>query len=342
MRARASALLLTPILACALAPAAASAAAPAEPREHRAVQGRRRQSERSRDAQRDRLRHDRVGLRHVRQLHPGARAVPARPRRPARSRPAASRRRPSRSRRRPPRARPLGDSPNPFFNVWRSYSEPGGIADEMRATRGRQSRRDEARADRHDRARQADPRDQDDRRRAQRAGRHAPRAAVLGRSTTRASGSRPSRAAGCPVWFAEHKNDPKIKEIIGKTELWFMPIQNVDGYDFTFTCGLGADQVPCDYRTPPTGRPTTASGARRSATTTTTASTATARTASTRTATTRPSAASTRRARATASASETYRGPYPLSEPATSRSTACSAASSSTATSTTTPTASCC
>ena len=27
-----------------------------------------------------------------------------------------------------------------------------------------------------------------------------------------------------------------------------MPIQNVDGYDFTFTCGLGADQVPCDYR----------------------------------------------------------------------------------------------
>src|SRR3954454_14723712 len=27
----------------------------------------------------------------------------------------------------------LGDSPNPYFNVWRSYSEPGGIADEMRA-----------------------------------------------------------------------------------------------------------------------------------------------------------------------------------------------------------------
>src|SRR4051812_25837758 len=27
----------------------------------------------------------------------------------------------------------LGDSPNPFFNVYRMYSEPGGIADEMRA-----------------------------------------------------------------------------------------------------------------------------------------------------------------------------------------------------------------
>ena len=29
----------------------------------------------------------------------------------------------------------LGDSPNPFFNVYRSYMEPGGIADEMRASR---------------------------------------------------------------------------------------------------------------------------------------------------------------------------------------------------------------
>src|SRR5262249_10592286 len=28
----------------------------------------------------------------------------------------------------------LGNSPNPYFNIYRSYSEPGGIADEMRAT----------------------------------------------------------------------------------------------------------------------------------------------------------------------------------------------------------------
>ena len=27
----------------------------------------------------------------------------------------------------------LGDSPNPYFNVYRSYMEPGGIADEMTA-----------------------------------------------------------------------------------------------------------------------------------------------------------------------------------------------------------------
>ena len=51
-----------------------------------------------------------------------------------------------------------------------------------------------------------------------------------------------------PVWFAEHKNDPKIQELIQTRELWFLPIQNPDGYDFTFTCGLGTAQVPCDYR----------------------------------------------------------------------------------------------
>ena len=51
-----------------------------------------------------------------------------------------------------------------------------------------------------------------------------------------------------PVWFAEHKNDPEIERLISDRELWFVPIQNPDGYDFTFTCGLGAAQVPCDYR----------------------------------------------------------------------------------------------
>jgi len=51
-----------------------------------------------------------------------------------------------------------------------------------------------------------------------------------------------------PIWFAEHKNDPEIARLISDRELWFVPIQNPDGYDFTFTCGLGAAQVPCDYR----------------------------------------------------------------------------------------------
>ena len=134
-----------------------------------------------------------------------------------------------------------------------------------------------------------------------------------------------------PGWFAEHKNDPKIRELIQTRELWFLPIQNPDGYDFTFTCGLGADAGDRATTASRTAATTTASGARRCATTTTTASTATARTASTRTATTRPSAASTRRAPATASAPRPTAARTRCRSPRTSPSTACSAASSSTA-----------
>src|SRR4051794_36984444 len=153
------------------------------------------------------------------------------------------------------KSKAAGDSPNPYFNVWRSYSEPGGIADEMRATAA------------------ANP----DVMKLEQIGTTGLGKPILvikmtadARNT--ADGARPAllfsainharewvaaeQGRRLPVWFAEHKNDPKIKEIIGKTELWFMPIQNIDGYDFTFTCGLGADQVPCDYRNPPAGKAT--------------------------------------------------------------------------------------
>ena len=69
------------------------------------------------------------------------------------------------------------------------------------------------------------------------------------RSTTRASGSRPRPAVACPGGSPTHKNDPKIKELIQTRELWFLPIQNPDGYDFTFTCGTGDANRSCDYRT---------------------------------------------------------------------------------------------
>src|SRR3954463_6346895 len=49
-------------------------------------------------------------------------------------------------------------------------------------------------------------------------------------------------------WVLDHQDDVRVKEILNKTELWFLPIQNPDGYDFTFTCGTGANQVSCDYR----------------------------------------------------------------------------------------------
>ena len=54
--------------------------------------------------------------------------------------------------------------------------------------------------------------------------------------TTHASGSRPRWAAACRA-VRRRKNDPKIKELIQTRGSWFLPIQNPDGYDYTFTCG---------------------------------------------------------------------------------------------------------
>src|SRR3954452_24957621 len=141
----------------------------------------------------------------------------------------------------------LGDSPNPYFNVYRSYSEPGGLADAMRALVA------------------ANP----DVMKLENIG-----TSTLGKpilvvkmtkdARTTPDGTRPAllysainharewlaaeQGRRLPIWFAQHKNDSKIQEIIGKTELWFLPVMNVDGYDFTFTCGTGVNQVSCDYR----------------------------------------------------------------------------------------------
>src|SRR4051812_28171794 len=150
------------------------------------------------------------------------------------------------------KSKALGDSPNPYFNVYRSYSEPGGIADEMRALAA------------------ANP----DVMKLENIG-----TTTLGKpilvikmtkdARTTADGTRPAllysaenharewlaaeQGRRLPIWFAQHKNDPKIKDLLAKEELWFMPIMNIDGYDFTFTCGTGANQVTCDYRQPPAG-----------------------------------------------------------------------------------------
>ena len=42
-----------------------------------------------------------------------------------------------------------------------------------------------------------------------------------------------------PTWWLEHSNVPEIADLLGRSELWFLPIQNPDGYDYTFTCGTG-------------------------------------------------------------------------------------------------------
>ena len=42
-----------------------------------------------------------------------------------------------------------------------------------------------------------------------------------------------------PTWWLEHADDPQVADLLGRAELWFLPIQNPDGYDYTFTCGTG-------------------------------------------------------------------------------------------------------
>lgn len=149
----------------------------------------------------------------------------------------------------------LGDSPNQFFNVYRTYMEPGGIADEMRKIAA----------------------DNPDVFKLEQIGTSTLGKPILVLKMTQDArnvkdGSRPAilfsavnharewiaaeMGRRLPGWFAANKNDPKIREMIQTRELWFLPIQNPDGYDYTFTCGVGistdpAKNVakPCDYRT---------------------------------------------------------------------------------------------
>ncbi len=138
-----------------------------------------------------------------------------------------------------------------------------------------------------------------------------------------------------PGWFAAHKNDPKIRELIQTRELWFLPIQNPDGYDYTFTCGVGISTdpakslaKPCDYRKAPNTQSTTINRFWRKTLRDNNANgvygDSPARTAWTRTATTRPSAGSTKRARPTASAARPTaartRCPSPRTWPSTASS----------------------
>ena len=141
----------------------------------------------------------------------------------------------------------LGDSPNPFFNVYRSYMEPGGIADGMRALAA--ANPDVMKLEQIGTSTlgkpilaikmTADARNVPD----------GTRDAILFSAVNHArEWIAAEMGRRLPIWFAEHKNDPKIKELIQTRELWFEPIQNPDGYDFTFTCGLGDENEMCDYR----------------------------------------------------------------------------------------------
>jgi hypothetical protein len=137
-----------------------------------------------------------------------------------------------------------GDSPNPYYDVFRSYSEQGGIADELRA---------EAAANR-------------DVAKVVTIGRSLLDKPILAIKITAdarnvADGSRPAVLFGAvnharewiaaevarreAKWFLAHKNDPKVAEILKTTEIWVLPVFNPDGYDYTFTCGTGATLTKC-------------------------------------------------------------------------------------------------
>jgi hypothetical protein len=151
------------------------------------------------------------------------------------------------------KSKALGASPNPFFNVYRSYMEPGGIADELKALAA--ANPDVMKLEQYGTSTLGKP---------------LYTIKMTANARNVADGTRPAilfsavnharewiaaeMGRRLPVWFAEHKNDPEIARLISDRELWFIPIQNVDGYDFTFTCGTGAAQQPCDYRNPPAGK----------------------------------------------------------------------------------------
>ena len=343
MRSRASALMLAPLLACALAPAAARCRdrpKPANIAPYTAVVDSPSEAATLHEIGFDMTE---TGYDTVRQLQRRSSRVYLSPEEAAtlEARGVETDGR-SRSRRRRPKNKALGDSPNPFFNVWRSYSEPGGIADEMRATAA--ANPDVMKLEQIGTSTLGKPilAIKMTATRATRPTARAPRCCSR-RSTTRVSGSRPSRAAACPSGSPSTRTTRRSRRSSARPSCGSCRSRTSTATTSRSPAALGADQVTVRLPQPAAGTTTTASGARRSATTTTTASTATARTASTRTATTRPSAAIDEEG---ASNSFNERDlPRPVSRSrsrATSPSTACSAASSSTATSTTTPTASCC
>ena len=137
-----------------------------------------------------------------------------------------------------------GDSPNQYYDVFRTYSEHGGIADELRADAA--NNRDIAKVEQIGTSLlgkpilalkiTADARNVPD----------GSRPAVLYAATNHArEWITPEVDRREAKWFLQHKTDPRVAEILRTTELWFLPVQNPDGYDFTFTCGVGAANHSC-------------------------------------------------------------------------------------------------
>src|SRR3954469_12822693 len=137
-----------------------------------------------------------------------------------------------------------GDSPNPYYDVFRSYSEHLGIADELRAEAA--ANRDVAKLVTIGTSLLGKPilaiKITDDARNVA----DGSRPAVLFGAVNHAREWTAAEVARREArWFLEHKNDPRIRELLKTTEIWVLPVFNPDGYDYTFTCGTGTAVTKC-------------------------------------------------------------------------------------------------
>lgn len=140
-----------------------------------------------------------------------------------------------------------GDSPNPFYDVFRAYSEPGGIKDEMTQLAARH--RDLAKLVVIGQSGQGQPIVALKVTRDARNVRDGDRPALLFSAVAQARDWIAAEVGRrMPRWWLEHADGPQVADLLGRAELWFVPVVNPDGYDYTFTCGTGfraAGNEPC-------------------------------------------------------------------------------------------------
>jgi hypothetical protein len=146
-----------------------------------------------------------------------------------------------------------GDSPNDFYTVYRSYSEAGGIKDEMIEIA--REHRDIVKLVRIGRTTVGKPIYVLKITNEARNVRDGERIPVLYSSINHAREWIAAETARRLMhWFVDHKDSDLMRSLLKTHELWVMPIHNVDGYDHTFTCGSGAANRMCHYSEPQSNR----------------------------------------------------------------------------------------
>jgi hypothetical protein len=146
-----------------------------------------------------------------------------------------------------------GDSPNPYYNVYRQFMGDGGIHDEM--LKIARENRDVVKYERIGTSTLGKPMAVLKMTADARNTKDGSRPAVLFSSNNHArewiAAEVQRRLMG---WFAANKDEPGVRRLLETREVWFMPIQNPDGYDFTFTCGTGDANHLCPSDEAPTNR----------------------------------------------------------------------------------------